>query len=154
MFGFLKKDGGKIFAPIEGKCVRIEEVNDAVFSSRMMGDGFAVIPHGDTVAAPVSGEIIMVADTRHAIGIRNKKGEEILVHIGIDTVELKGEGFTCFVKQGDTVKSGEPLIRFDREFMEKKGMDMTIMVIFMSADAENIGVENYGRNVAAGEKLS
>lgn len=153
MFGFLKNDDGKVVAPVDGTCIPIEKVSDKVFSSKMMGDGFAVIPSGDTVVSPITGEIKMVAETLHAVGLQSKR-EEILVHIGIDTVALKGEGFTSIVKAGCTVKAGEPLIKFDRDFMKKKGIDMTTMVIFTSENAKNIGEENYGREVVAGEVLS
>ena len=130
MFGFLRKESSAVAAPVSGRCIRLEEVADKVFSSKMMGDGFAVIPKDDTAVAPVDGEIVMIAETKHAFGIKTKAGMELLVHIGLDTVDLKGEGFTVLAKQGSRVRAGEPVIRFDREGLEKKGIDMTTMVIW------------------------
>ncbi|MCI8565409.1 MAG: PTS glucose transporter subunit IIA [Lachnospiraceae bacterium] len=151
MFGFLKKESGGVTAPATGKCIRIEEVPDAVFSQKMMGDGFAVIPSGDTVAAPVSGEIVMVAQTKHAFGMKTKSGIELLVHIGLDTVELNGEGFTVLAKPGSRVKAGEAVIRFDKAFMEGKGLNMTTMVIFTGGYDREIKISQFGQDVTAGE---
>ena len=151
MFGFLKKESGGVAAPVTGKCIRIEEVPDAVFSQKMMGDGFAVIPSGDTVAAPVSGEIVMVAQTKHAFGMKTKSGIELLVHIGLDTVELNGEGFTVLAKPGSRVKAGEAVIRFDKAFMEGKGLNMTTMVIFTGGYDREIKISQFGQDVTAGE---
>lgn len=151
MFGFLKKESGGVAAPVTGKCIRIEEVPDAVFSQKMMGDGFAVIPSGDTVAAPVSGEIVMIAQTKHAFGMKTKSGIELLVHIGLDTVELNGEGFTVLAKLGSRVKAGEAVIRFDKAFMEGKGLNMTTMVIFTGGYDREIKISQFGQDVTAGE---
>ena len=153
MFGFLRKESSAVAAPVSGRCIRLEEVADKVFSSKMMGDGFAVIPKDDTAVAPVDGEIVMIAETKHAFGIKTKAGMELLVHIGLDTVDLKGEGFTVLAKQGSRVRAGEPVIRFDREGLEKKGIDMTTMVIFTGGYEKDIDLEAFGQEVGAGEAV-
>lgn len=153
MFGFLKKEPSPITAPAAGKCIRIEEVPDAVFSQKMMGDGFAVIPSGDTIAAPVTGEIVMIAETKHAFGMKTKSGIELLVHIGLDTVELNGEGFTVLAKPSSRVKAGEPVIRFDKAFMEGKGLNMSTMVVFTGGYDREMEICQYGQDVALGEIL-
>ncbi|MDE7015480.1 MAG: PTS glucose transporter subunit IIA [Kineothrix sp.] len=153
MFGFLRKENNGVAAPVTGKCIRLEEVPDKVFSSKMMGDGFAVIPENDTVVAPADGEIVMIPATKHAFGMKTKAGVELLIHIGLDTVELKGEGFTVLAKQGKKVRAGEAVIRFDREVLEKKGIDMTTMVIFTGGDGKEINLEVYGQKVNAGDTI-
>ena len=151
MFRIFKKESTNICSPVKGTCIPITEVKDQVFSSKMMGDGFAVIPENDTAVAPVDGEIVMIPATKHAFGMKTKAGVELLVHIGLDTVELKGEGFTVLAKQGRKVRAGEPVIRFDRELLEKKGIDMTTMVIFTGGDEKEINLKVYGEKVNAGD---
>lgn len=153
MFGFLKKDGNEVAAPVTGTCIRIEEVPDPVFSTKVMGDGFAVIPDKDTAVAPMSGEIVMIAETGHAFGMKAKNGVELLVHIGLDTVALNGEGFTLLANQGSKVKMGDPVIRFDKKSMEEKGINMTTMVVFTGGYDKPVALECYGKKVEAGEAV-
>jgi len=151
MFGFLKKESGEVVAPVKGKCIRIEEVLDQVFSSKMMGDGFAVVPDSDTVVSPMNGEIVMIPESKHAFGMKTKSGVELLVHIGLDTVELNGKGFPVLAKQGSRVKPGDPVIRFDKAFMEEKGINLTTMVIFTGGFDKEIKLSVYDQNVNAGD---
>ncbi|WP_026695856.1 N-acetylglucosamine-specific PTS transporter subunit IIBC [Peribacillus kribbensis] len=116
--------------PIEGEIIPITEVEDQVFSQKMMGDGFAIIPSKGSVVSPVDGEILNVFPTKHAIGIKSKQGYEILIHIGLDTVNLKGEGFTVLVKDGETVTKGQELIQFDLEKIKKSVPSTATPVIF------------------------
>lgn len=153
MFGFLKKDRKVIVAPVSGKCIPIEEVSDPVFSTKMMGDGFAIVPSEETVAAPADGEIVMIPDSKHAFGLKTKSGVELLVHIGLDTVNLNGEGFTILQEQGAKVKAGTPIIRFDRKFMEEKGIDLTTMVIFTDGKDGEVSLSRYGQTVKTGDEL-
>lgn len=132
MFGLFKKEEFKIVAPVEGELIPLADVPDGVFSQKMMGDGFAVIPDGDTVCAPLSGTAESVFPTGHAVGIKTKDGIECIVHIGLDTVELNGEGFHPLIEQGSKVKAGQPMIRFDKEVLEQKGYNLTTMVVFPS----------------------
>lgn len=132
MFGFMKKEEFKIVAPVDGKLIPLADVADQMFSQKLMGDGFAVIPSGNIVAAPISGTVESVFPTGHAVGIKTKSGIECIVHIGLDTVELNGEGFEQLIKQGAIVKAGQEIIRFDKELIEQKGYDLTTMVVFPS----------------------
>ena len=157
MFGFLKKSQGSgtdgFVAPVTGKCISIEDVADAVFSSKMMGDGFAIVPTGDTVVAPADGEIVMIPESKHAFGMKTKDGVELLVHIGLDTVNLNGQGFEVLTKQGSRVKAGTPVIRFDRSFMEGKGIDLTTMLVFTGGYDKPVALSCVGQTVNAGDKV-
>ena len=129
MFGFFKnKNENVIYAPVKGTCIDITEVDDIGFSSKMMGDGVAIVPIEGIVTAPCDGKISMIFDTGHAFGMEANNGAEILIHIGIDTVNLNGEGFEILKKPGQKVKRGEPVIRFDLEKV-KKLYDTATMVI-------------------------
>lgn len=133
MFGLLKKKINYIKAPISGKCIDISEVNDTVFSQKMMGDGIAIQPTSNIVVAPCNGIVTMIFPTKHAFGITLKSGVEILVHIGIDTVNLEGVGFTCYVKKGQKITQGNKIISFDENYLNKDNLDMTTMVILTNA---------------------
>ena len=129
MFGFFKnKNENVIYAPVKVTCIDITEVDDIGFSSKMMGDGVAIVPIEGIVTAPCDGKISMIFDTGHAFGMEANNGAEILIHIGIDTVNLNGEGFEILKKPGQKVKRGEPVIRFDLEKV-KKLYDTATMVI-------------------------
>lgn len=109
-----------IFAPMEGDLVSLKEVPDTTFSSGAMGDGFAIIPKNGIVKAPFDGTIAVIAQTGHAVGIRGKNGIEVLIHVGIDTVELNGKFFQTYVTQGQKVSKGQKLISFDLKEVEKQ----------------------------------
>lgn len=119
----------RLNAPTAGRAIPLSEMKDDGFASGAMGPGAAVIPTSDTVCAPADAEVVMVFDTKHAVGLRTEDGVEILIHIGIDTVSLNGEGFTAHVKAGDQVKAGEALVTFDRKEISGKGIDTTIAVL-------------------------
>ena len=132
MLNFMKKKEFQIVAPVNGKLLPLDEVPDEVFSQKMMGDGFAVVPEGEMIVAPLSGVAESVFPTGHAVGIKTKDGIECIVHVGLDTVELNGEGFHPLINQGDKVKAGQAIIRIDRASLEKKGYNLTTMVVFPS----------------------
>ena len=151
MFG-KRSNGGKLKAPFSGKAVALTEVPDPVFSGLILGNGAAVIPEGDTAVSPCDGKIINIADTLHAYGIETKDGFEVLVHIGLNTVELNGEGFECLVKEGQKVKSGDPLCRSDLELIRSKGYETyTPVVITNSDDAAEI--KSISGDCTAGETV-
>ena len=123
MFDFLFKSKDKeILATQNGKAVSLSEVPDEAFSQKLLGDGIAIIPDSGDIFSPVSGVIASVFETLHAYAIRSSDGVGILVHIGIDTVELKGEGFETFVKKDQEVKSGDLIGRANLEFIKDKGI--------------------------------
>lgn len=129
-----KDEGIVILNPVDGEVVTLDKVPDEVFSQKMLGDGFAVKPSGEKVYAPVAGEVKVLFPTLHAIAIETKEGIEILVHIGIDTVELKGEGFEAHVKIGDQVNAGDLLVSFNKKIIEDGGKDTITPVIITNMD--------------------
>jgi len=134
MFDFLKKKKVDIYSPVNGDIIEIEKVGDEVFSKKMLGNGFAVNPRDGKIKSPVSGKIIQIFPTNHAFGIAMENGIEILVHIGIDTVELKGDGFIKRADVGSIVNRGDTIIEADLEFLKSRGKDVTIPVIFTKSD--------------------
>lgn len=150
MFGLFKKEG-TLVAPISGKTVDITTVPDAVFAEKMAGDGLAIDPTGDTVVAPADGELTMLFGTKHAFGMTLDKGVQILVHIGLDTVSLNGEGFTALKNQGDMVKKGEPIVKIDRELIQSKGLSLITPVVFTDMDVLKSFEAQLGIDVTAGE---
>ncbi len=145
MFKFLKKKGAKkdqFHAFASGKLVSLDKVPDPVFAEKMMGDGFAIELSEGKIYAPVDGEITLVFPTGHAYGITTDNAHEILIHIGIDTVELDGEGFDVKVAQGDKVKQGDLLAEVDLELIKEKGKPSITPMIFTSGQKIKILKEN------------
>lgn len=137
MFDFLKKKKEPVVeekyrAFGTGKVVPINEVPDQVFAQKMMGDGYAIELSDNKVVAPVSAEVILVFPTGHAFGLKTADGVEILLHLGIDTVELNGQGFAARVKQGDHVKQGDVLTVMDLEAIKAAGKSVVSPLIFTS----------------------
>ncbi|EGL83373.1 PTS system, glucose subfamily, IIA subunit [Caldalkalibacillus thermarum TA2.A1] len=140
-----------LVAPLSGQVVQLEEVPDPTFSQKMMGDGIAIQPVEGKVVSPVDGEIVQVFHTKHAVGIRSGAGAEILIHIGLETVQMQGEGFEAHVKQGDKVKAGDLLITFDLDLVkEKAASTVTPMVITNGDQIENLDKIHHN-NVTAGQ---
>ncbi len=141
-----KKDG--LCAIATGKTVAIEKVPDEVFSSKMMGDGIAIIPEEGCIYAPAKGKVTMVMEpSHHAVGIELKNGMEILIHIGLDTVELMGEGFSPIVKVGDEVEVGDELIQFDIDFLNTKNINPITMMIITNDAGKKIKAKTVDINV-------
>ncbi|MCI2255025.1 glucose-specific PTS transporter subunit IIBC [Domibacillus sp. PGB-M46] len=135
----------KFVAPISGELLPITEVPDPVFAGKMMGDGFAIKPNDGTVVSPVNGKIINVFPTKHAIGITADSGREILIHFGIDTVKLNGEGFEALVSEGDEVKAGQPLLKVDLDYIAKNATSTITPIIFTNlAEGQSVTVEKPG----------
>lgn len=124
----------EVFSPVNGKVISLEEVKDPTFSQKLLGDGFAVEPVDGTVKAPVDGNVSVVFETGHAVGITTENGTEILIHIGIDTVDMNGKGFRMMVQNGQKVRKGDILVETDLEEIRKAGKDTTVMVIFTSGE--------------------
>lgn len=125
----------QIVSPLAGTAVALSEVPDPVFAGGVMGPGVAIEPSGDTVHAPGAGTVVAAQPTGHAFGLQLDSGAEVLIHVGIDTVNLKGEGFEVKVKNGDRVEAGDPLVVFDRAVIEKAGYPLITPVIVLNADA-------------------
>lgn len=126
----------KILAPMNGQAVPLEEVPDEVFSKKLMGEGAAIQPKDGKIYAPVSGRVLTVADTLHAYGFRSEEGLEILVHVGLDSVTLKGKGFRSHVKEGDMVKAGDLIAEVDLKFLENKKIPTITPVILCNGTAD------------------
>jgi PTS system D-glucosamine-specific IIC component len=133
-----------IFMPITGKLLAITEVPDAVFSQKMMGDGFAVEPEEGKVYSPVSGKIVSVFPTKHAITMLADEGHELLIHFGMDTVALKGEGFTIHVKDGDHVGPEDLLMSVDLDAVGPKVPSLITPIIFMNLGEKSIELKKTG----------
>ncbi len=129
-----KFDDDKVYSPIMGKAVALSDVPDETFAAGVLGLGAAIEPSGTKVVAPADGEISTVFDTHHAVGLTLDNGPEILIHIGINTVELNGEGFRAYVNDGDRVKRGQTLITFDKELITSKGYKLITPVIVTNSD--------------------
>ncbi|KMJ93124.1 hypothetical protein CBCST_22165 [Clostridium botulinum C str. Stockholm] len=142
-----------IINPIEGEIINITEVPDEVFSGKALGDGFAIKPKEGKVISPIDGEIAVLFPTKHAIAIKGDNGLELLVHIGIDTVNLNGEGFITHISQGDKVKKGDLMITFDKKTIESKAKSSVTPIVITNMDiVEKISV-NYGRK-AQGDNVA
>ena len=157
MFGWFnrakKTETSEILSPLSGKLIRITDVPDEVFSQKMMGDGFAVDPSEGTVLSPIAGQVVNLFPTKHAIGLLSESGIEMIVHIGIDTVNLQGEGFEVHVVEGEEVKAGQKLITFDFEQVKTQVPSLISPIVFTNLSAENrLQVEQVSR-VKAGETV-
>lgn len=138
--------GNETIKSVANGCVmKLEDVKDEVFSGGSMGGGAAVIPEGGNVYSPVEGEIVSIFPTGHAVGVRSNSGKEILIHIGIDTVRLDGEGFKARVGMGDKVKQGDTLVEVDWDFVKSKGYDTTVIVAVMETEMDDIEIVNAGK---------
>ncbi|HZH61671.1 MAG TPA: glucose PTS transporter subunit IIA, partial [Metabacillus sp.] len=136
-------------APLTGEIKEITEVPDQVFSGKMMGDGFAILPTNGTVVSPVNGKILNVFPTKHAIGIQSDSGKEILIHFGIDTVNLKGEGFEAFVQEGDIVEQGQKLLEVNLDFVKENAPSVMTPIVFTNLkEGQSVKLQAQG-NVAA-----
>lgn len=134
MFNIFKKRGFTVTAACDGKLMPITDVKDEVFSQKMLGDGYAIKPTDGKIYSPVAGTVTTVFPTKHAIGITTDNNLEILVHLGIDTVELKGEPFEVAVKQGDTVKQDDYLANMNTELITAENYDDTVIVVYTNMD--------------------
>ena len=126
--------GIDIFAPLSGELVAIEEVPDVVFAEKIVGDGIAIKPSGNKMVAPCDGTIGKIFETNHAFSIESDSGLELFVHFGIDTVELKGEGFTRIAREGQQVKKGDTIIEFDLALLEVKAKSTLTPVVISNMD--------------------
>ena len=129
IYGEIHNDLQILVSPLEGKIVLLENVEDQVFSQKLMGDGFAVDLTDNKVISPFDGEVVMTFPTKHAYGLKRNDGLEILIHLGMDTVQLNGKGFDSFVKTGDQIKQGDIIAKVDLEYVKKQGKSLVSPVI-------------------------
>lgn len=142
-----------VYAPLSGKVIPLEEIPDPTFASGVMGKGVGIDPDSDTVFAPFDGTVIMVTDTKHAIGLKSNDGIEILIHVGIDTVEMKGKAFELMCKEGDTINCGQPILKFNPYEIKKAGYsNITAVLITNSDDYSEMNIEKFG-NVSVSQKI-
>ncbi|HIW21967.1 MAG TPA: PTS glucose transporter subunit IIA [Candidatus Dorea intestinavium] len=155
MFDFLKKKqkGEVLGSPIEGEVVSVTEVNDPTFGEEILGKGVAIKPTNGKVYAPVDGKVTMMFETKHAFSMLSAQGAEILVHIGLDTVTLKGKHFTAHVGNDAEVKKGDLLLEFDVEALKAEGFDViSPMVITNSDDFKEI-IRETNKDVKPGDQV-
>lgn len=157
MFSFLKKKKKEIKAVCSGTVLSITESSDETFASCMLGNGVMIRPTDTGVVdilAPCSGEITaFMEDSGHAVGIRTEYGLELMIHIGVDTVQMNGEGFTGFISQGKQIKEGEKLVSFDRDMVEGKGYCCDVMMIMLNGNNFPNSVYNTGMEAVAGQTV-
>ena len=138
-----KSSSISFLSPLSGKIIPLSKVNDSVFAEKTLGNGFAIIPSNNKVYAPFDGDVVSLYPTKHAIGLKDKYNHEILIHIGIDTVNLKGEGFKLYVAQDEKVQAGQLLLEFDAQITQDKNIDLTTPIIFIgNQDIEEIKLDN------------
>lgn len=155
MFNFLKPKKKSILlgAPVAGEAVPISEVSDPTFAEELLGKGIAIKPSDGKVCAPVDGNVGLLFDTLHAVSIQAENGAEILIHIGLDTVQLKGDGFTAHVATGDKVKKGDPLVTFDVDKVKGAGYDIITPMVICNTDDFASVVPMPGKTVVVGDDV-
>ena len=146
-----KPKAADFIAPMNGRMLKLEEVPDPVFSSKTIGDGFAIELADGRVCSPVNGEVVALFPTLHAIGIKSDDRNEYLIHVGLDTVKYGGEGFQCFVEMGTKVKANEPLIQVDMELYKEREVSFISPVIVTNLNGRKVRLLKEG-NVTQGEK--
>ena len=143
MFDFLrKKKDSLIYAPAKGLCIDISNVDDNAFASKIMGDGVAIIPEENIIKSPVDGKLTMIFNTGHAFGILSNDGVEILIHIGIDTVNEEGKGFEILKKSGDSVKKGTPIVKLELNYLKSKYDMSTMLIVTNNKKIKKINLNN------------
>ncbi|MBX4263273.1 PTS sugar transporter subunit IIA [Clostridium estertheticum] len=146
MFKFIKKDKEEksiiLKSPIVGRCFDMSEMPDEMFSKKLLGDGVGFESTDGILYAPVDGEILQVFPTKHALILRTKEGIEILLHIGIDTLQMKGEGFEAFTEKGNQVKVGDKLLTFDNELIKAKvKSNLSVLIVTNNNLIESIDIK-------------
>lgn len=130
-----------LYSPASGEVIALNKTSDPIFNQGTMGEGFGVVPNDHLVVAPVSGTVSMIAETKHAIGIITETGLEVLIHMGVDTVGLKGKPFTVTVENGQVVKAGDQIATMDIDFVKAEGLDTTIMTLITNSNSTLAGLD-------------
>lgn len=146
VFGGKREQAVSILAPLAGELIAVSQVSDPTFSEELLGKGAAIRPNGNRVVSPVNGIVVQMFDTGHAVNLLSDDGVEVLVHVGLDTIRLKGEHYTILAQDGDRVKAGDPLIEFDREAIAAAGYDtVTPVVVCNSAEFQSVELVGGGQ---------
>lgn len=147
----IETNSNELKAIVDGEVIELYNVSDEVFSKGVMGDGVAFEPTGNTIVSPVNATVSLVmSDSKHALGLTLDNGIELLIHVGIDTVDMNGDGFTMFVNEGDKITTGQPLIKFSKDKIIKAGHKATTMLIITESANKNFEF-NYDKNASAGK---
>ena len=142
----------QLVAPISGQTIELENVPDPVFSEKLTGDGLAIIADGDTVLAPCDGEITLFFDTKHAFAITTPDGIQVLVHVGLDTIIMNGDGLTALKVTGEKVTAGTPILKLDRPLLDKHNINMICPVLIVNYEkVKQLQPRLAGECVIAGE---
>lgn len=149
---FDKKDT-PVFAPVSGKIVPLEKVPDTVFSERIMGEGIAVIAGSKYVCAPADGRLTSIAETNHAFAMTLKNEAEVLVHVGLETVALKGKGFKVLAKPEQKIKAGMPILELDLEYFAQKNILLFTPILVMNPAQHPIRFVEHASEVIAGQNI-
>lgn len=144
----LGKKGDRLLSPATGECIPLSSIPDEAFSSGMLGQGFGVNPTSGEICVPIDGKIESVAEAKHAYTILSDSGLDVLVHVGVDTVTLGGEGFTPLVIGGQTVRAGDALVRVDLDLLQKKNLPDTVAVLVTNSERIQNVEYTYGACVA------
>ena len=135
---FLRQKGEEILAPLSGKVISISDVNSPIFSGKVVGDGVAIFPTDNVALAPISGVVSFVGAQKHTYGITAYDGTEVLIHLGIGTVSLDGEGFESLVKAGEQITAGTPICKVDFDLIKSKQLDITCPVVITSSSIDKV----------------
>jgi len=143
----------EILAPVSGRLLPLSGIPDPVIASGLLGDGVAIDPSQTTVHAPCDGIVVAVHAARHAAALSGPNGEEILVHVGIDTVALEGRGFTLHVREDQSVKAGDPLISFNPDIVQARCSNLSVIVVVAGGQPLAVVDRHLGPDVVRGERL-
>ncbi|HWR42371.1 PTS glucose transporter subunit IIA [Sporomusa sp.] len=138
-----KKTVVTLYAPVKGRIIDITEVPDPVFAGLMMGDGLGVEPAEGVIIAPCDGEIVLVSKTLHAVALKTCEGLEVLIHVGLDTVELGGQGFVAHVQPGDKVTRGDKLLTFNRDYIQSQGKSLITPIVITNMADKVAGISKF-----------
>jgi len=152
MFGLFKAKKYMVVSPADGDIIDLSDVPDEVFSAKLAGDGIALVPRSNTFVAPISGVVTKIFSTNHAFSIKTNSGLEVLVHIGLDTVELNGEGFNRLVEEGTKVSVGKPIISADLAFIASKGKPIITPIVLNHEKELTLEIDPV-RTIREGENL-
>lgn len=150
---FKSTEGNKLGAPTAGKTIPVTQVKDETFSTEILGKGIAILPESDRIVAPCDATVDLMFDTGHAVSLKADFGAEILIHVGLETVNLKGKYFTVHAKTGDAVKAGQLLIEFDRKAIAAEGYDTVTPIVICNSDEFKSIVPQAGSIVKEGQPV-